>query len=236
MKFYKKITIITLLFLFICHFSILKGETYEELLEKGNNFYKDGKYYEAIDCYEKVLIINPKNLTACCNKANALYALDYYGEAIIYFEKVLKVDPDNYLALEYKKKAEDALLFQKEIFNTPEEVWKEYNRLLTAGQFDSSLDYVAKKNIEEYENMPAEEKEVLKEFFLEPVQTYDVYKRKEGLTEASLWFSGVIDNPFSKQPENCNGCIDFVKEEGHWKVNHISTSSKVEVDILESEE
>jgi len=54
-----------------------------------------GNYEEAIQWYDKVLGINPTDLSALNNKGVALYNLGYYEEAIQWYDKVLDIDPND---------------------------------------------------------------------------------------------------------------------------------------------
>lgn len=56
-----------------------------------------GKHNEAIDCYDKVLEIDPNSVYAWNGKANALNGLGEYTEAIKFYDKALEIDPNNAL-------------------------------------------------------------------------------------------------------------------------------------------
>jgi hypothetical protein len=54
-----------------------------------------GHYDEAIQWYDKVLNIDPTNISALNNKGVALYNLGHYDEAIQWYDKVLAIDPND---------------------------------------------------------------------------------------------------------------------------------------------
>lgn len=63
----------------------------QEWFAKGNTFYKEGKYQEAIDSYQK--IENTQNAEVYFNLANSYYKLNKVAYAIYYYEKALKINP-----------------------------------------------------------------------------------------------------------------------------------------------
>ncbi|CAD8129465.1 unnamed protein product [Paramecium sonneborni] len=60
------------------------------------------KYQEAIECYDKALLINPKNDQIWNNKGHALRNLNKYQEAIECYDKALLINPQNDQALNNK--------------------------------------------------------------------------------------------------------------------------------------
>jgi tetratricopeptide (TPR) repeat protein len=72
------------------------------LLNKGFSLGELHNYKEAIDCYDKVLDIDPNNVVALNNKGVSLNGLAKYGEAITCFDKVLVIDPNYDLAWDNK--------------------------------------------------------------------------------------------------------------------------------------
>ena len=78
-----------------------ENNTAEEWIKKGDAFYKQGKYSEAIECYNKALElnpglskdINPKLAEAWNNKGLTFADLGRYYEAIECYNKALKIDP-----------------------------------------------------------------------------------------------------------------------------------------------
>ena len=62
-------------------------------IEKGNNFFEEGDYDEAIKCYEKAHTIDKSLIECYYNKGKALIALSQYEKAIESFDEVIKIDP-----------------------------------------------------------------------------------------------------------------------------------------------
>jgi Flp pilus assembly protein TadD len=60
------------------------------------------KSTEALGYFDKILAINPKNVTAPTSKAIALNYLGNHTGAIQYFDKALAIDPKNVRALDDK--------------------------------------------------------------------------------------------------------------------------------------
>ena len=72
------------------------------LIGEGIYLYKQKKYSEAVDCFDKAIKINPLYYTAWCNKGVALDKLGKYSEAVDCFDKAIKINPIYYKAW-YKK-------------------------------------------------------------------------------------------------------------------------------------
>ncbi len=63
------------------------------LIEKGTRHLEDAKYDEAIECFDRVLSLDPKNTHAWNQKGVALRSLGRYDEAIECFNKALEIVP-----------------------------------------------------------------------------------------------------------------------------------------------
>jgi len=83
--------LLSTLFLVGC---INQEETTESLYAKGTTLLKQGKYNEAIECYDKAIEIDPYHKEAWNGKGGALLALGKYNEAIECFDKVITIDPN----------------------------------------------------------------------------------------------------------------------------------------------
>jgi len=69
------------------------------LIDKGNVYYRQRDFKQAMSIYEQALVLNPHSIAALGNKGLALLNLANYTEAIIYFDHVLKIDKNNVNAL-----------------------------------------------------------------------------------------------------------------------------------------
>jgi len=65
----------------------------QEIMKKGISFLDDGRYEEALDCFEKILVSNPDNPDIWNKKGIALRSLGRYDEAIESFNKALEINP-----------------------------------------------------------------------------------------------------------------------------------------------
>ena len=65
----------------------------QEIMKKGVRFLEDGRYEDALDCFEKILVSNPDNPDIWNKKGVALRSLGRYDEAIEAFNKALEITP-----------------------------------------------------------------------------------------------------------------------------------------------
>lgn len=63
--------------------------------EKGNDYYKNGKYEQAIDAYNSVISSKKQSAELYFNLGNCYYKLNKVAPAIYNFEKALVFSPDN---------------------------------------------------------------------------------------------------------------------------------------------
>ncbi|NNC50414.1 MAG: tetratricopeptide repeat protein [Flaviramulus sp.] len=77
---------------FICFAVLGQNQTF---FEKGNAFYNEGKYAEAIDSYNAILDTGQHSADLYFNLANAHYKLNNIAPSIYYYEKALKLSPND---------------------------------------------------------------------------------------------------------------------------------------------
>jgi len=70
----------------------------QEIMRKGVSYLDDGKYEEALDCFEKILATNLENPDIWNKKGVALRSLGRYDEAIKSFNKALEISPKDWNA------------------------------------------------------------------------------------------------------------------------------------------
>jgi tetratricopeptide (TPR) repeat protein len=66
----------------------------EEHFERGNAYFKQGKYKEAIEEYEKALKVQPKDYPAWINMGLAYRRLSEPNKAIECYQKALEINPE----------------------------------------------------------------------------------------------------------------------------------------------
>jgi tetratricopeptide (TPR) repeat protein len=71
----------------------------------GNTLYSQGKYEDAIECFNKSLQMHLGNNTAWNNKGLALSKTGKFDEAIMCYEKALVINPKDYVVLNNKGSA-----------------------------------------------------------------------------------------------------------------------------------
>ncbi len=65
----------------------------EELVKTGRNYLEEGKFYDALCCFEQSLLIEPQNPNLWNLKGAALRSLGRYDEASECYNKSLEIDP-----------------------------------------------------------------------------------------------------------------------------------------------
>lgn len=73
------------------------------MIDHGNMYITQGKYYEAITCFNIVMQTDPTNIMALIGKGYALERLQKYDAAISYLDKALKIYPNNAYAILFKE-------------------------------------------------------------------------------------------------------------------------------------
>ncbi len=74
------------------------------MVERGNVFYNQENYKEAVMAYNKAIELNPNDYIAYNNKGNALDRMEEYEEAIVAYNKSIELNP-TYPAAYYNKGA-----------------------------------------------------------------------------------------------------------------------------------
>ncbi|HPZ08099.1 MAG TPA: SUMF1/EgtB/PvdO family nonheme iron enzyme [Candidatus Eremiobacteraeota bacterium] len=84
---------LTLIIIFLI-ITLITARSDENWNAKGLELYKQGKYKEAIACFDKVLKSEPGAYKVWNNKGNALYKLMEYEKALTCYEKAMSIEPD----------------------------------------------------------------------------------------------------------------------------------------------
>ena len=69
---------------------------------KGAALFSQGKYDEAIKCYDEAIRLDPKLAETWCNKGAALTNLGNYDEAIKACDEAIRLDPKSAIAWDVK--------------------------------------------------------------------------------------------------------------------------------------
>jgi tetratricopeptide (TPR) repeat protein len=75
------------------------GNSFQDLINKGNELIQKDKYAEAEGCFKKALQLENNNFLANCGMGIVCYNLDRPDEAVEYFKKVLQTNQKYELAL-----------------------------------------------------------------------------------------------------------------------------------------
>jgi tetratricopeptide (TPR) repeat protein len=65
----------------------------QDLIKKGTSLVEDGKYEEALECFENALALNPNDPNILNKKGVALRSLGRHDEAIECFNRSLEILP-----------------------------------------------------------------------------------------------------------------------------------------------
>ncbi|MGI0073663.1 MAG: tetratricopeptide repeat protein [Nitrosotalea sp.] len=65
----------------------------QDMIKKGTSLVEDGKYEEALECFENALALNPNDPNILNKKGVVLRSLGRYGEAIECFNRSLEILP-----------------------------------------------------------------------------------------------------------------------------------------------
>ena len=87
--------LIKIILLFVLLASLAFPSNVNELMQKGNEYYKNNQFQLAIDEYNKLVNEGYEGASLYYNLGNAHYRLGNVGYAILYYEKALKLSPSD---------------------------------------------------------------------------------------------------------------------------------------------
>ena len=89
----------TLFFISIASFLVftidIPASQVDDIMAKGNKFYRDGSYEKAIDEYGQLVNEGYFGTSLFYNLGNSYYRVGKIGYAILYYEKALKLSPSD---------------------------------------------------------------------------------------------------------------------------------------------
>jgi len=73
--------------------TVVSAETPEELFDRGNRLYEEGKYQEAAEAYAAAARYGIEDVRLEYNLGNAAFRLGRLGEAVLHYERAYRLDP-----------------------------------------------------------------------------------------------------------------------------------------------
>src|SRR5579875_3894304 len=70
------------------------ADTYNNLWQKGNNYYQQKQYDSASYYYEQIAVRQPQNADVYYNLGNTYYKLNNIGLAVLNYRRALRINPD----------------------------------------------------------------------------------------------------------------------------------------------
>ena len=89
-----KVVLFSALF-FLIGYSTVYASQVEDVMQKGNTYYREGAYEKAIEEYQNLVNEGYLGTNLFYNLGNAYYRVGKIGYAILYYEKALKLSPSD---------------------------------------------------------------------------------------------------------------------------------------------
>ncbi|MEQ8167516.1 MAG: tetratricopeptide repeat protein [Candidatus Eremiobacterota bacterium] len=96
------LTILCLFTVFIITYASAQENTAEDWNRHGVKLFNEGKYEEAIYCYDRALVRDPDSYQIWINKGNAYFKPGNYEKACGCYNEVLKHKPEYVTVLTFK--------------------------------------------------------------------------------------------------------------------------------------
>ncbi len=81
----------------------------KQLYENGIMFHNQGKFVEALECYDKALRIDPQNSNVLSNKGLSLHNQGKFVEALECYDKALRIDPQDEFIIKRRNNTKELL-------------------------------------------------------------------------------------------------------------------------------
>ncbi|MDN5847042.1 MAG: tetratricopeptide repeat protein [Candidatus Nitrosocosmicus sp.] len=82
----------------------------KQLYENGMMLHNQGKFAEALECYDKALAIDPQNSNVLSNKGLSLHNQGKFAEALVCYDKALAIDPQDEFIIKRRNNTREILL------------------------------------------------------------------------------------------------------------------------------
>lgn len=200
----------------------------KELIEKGDIYFDEGKFNQALNLYKKALNVEPKNVDAliCCGLCYR--NLKDYDKAIEYYDNALEIEPDNKTALNNKG-------YAMEMKDQIEEAIEMYKKSLEIDpNYDMPLVNLTKIYIDrkDYQSAIKVYKNALK---VEPINTANwidlgrAYRFMEKYDKAILAYTEALRlAPSNKVIHNNLGYVFFCLKEYKKAINAFTESLRID--------
>ena len=106
------------------------------LIHKGMDKVRQGLYDEAIEIYDRVLLMNPENTHAWNNRGVALFSANRSEESLECYNRSIEIDPENLDALRNRG-------YVLRSMGRMEEALKVYEQVMRAGGDETDLESMA---------------------------------------------------------------------------------------------
>jgi tetratricopeptide (TPR) repeat protein len=153
-----------------------KGAPEENLINKGNEYYKSNKLNQALDTYNQILKNDPQNIDAICMKSIVLYDLKQFQESVDIVERsfsLFGIEPplNSSDSNWWKNIAESFLQDKKYLYGLPfcnaslflnptedERLYLKADLLYRCGQFEKAIDCMGRYVDSSWKETQEEEK------------------------------------------------------------------------------
>ncbi|MDF0680464.1 MAG: tetratricopeptide repeat protein [Candidatus Nitrosocosmicus sp.] len=93
----------------ISNLVMVNATSLKQLYENGIMFHNQGKFVEALECYDKALAIDPKNSKVLSNKGLSLHNQSKFVEALECYDKALAIDPQDEFIIKRRNNTKELL-------------------------------------------------------------------------------------------------------------------------------
>ncbi len=126
----------------ISNMMMINTTNLKQLYENGIMLHNQGKFAEALECYDKALAIDPKSSVVLSNKGLTLHNQGKFAEALECYDKALAIDPQDEFIIKRRDNTKE-LLFNSSSIKTHSQVISQVSNLNNGLKKSVSLYYLA---------------------------------------------------------------------------------------------